>query len=419
MTVASRFKVSQSLIDAVNAVRDKQELTESPAGTGPSGAMPAMNSNNPIQNTGRANAAAYDQAQDMSQDPDNPNDDLDPNDQLANDVAIAELTLVADRSQKMLNLAQSGTIQIDTYMQAAITQVTNEIVTLYNEMLEDAGVREDDDEDEKEGNDNPNQKNAPPPKPQSSNDEIKTNPVMKESVESLFGLLNLLSEEELELYLTEVRGRPKKNYPTHPKTGKTLYPTPHNMKKWGHLFKEKEEKKKEVVAKREAGEKVGHAEAGEEKEHIVMQLRKSIDTGGKKHVEFDDGEKHQVHASLANRAVNKYMNMKPAEREEAQKHMAKSHAHLKAFAEGIETGSKQELVERVIAKTTHVITQLAQASKNPEGKEVRFDNGQKVVVPPHIAEKVAAKYKNLSAYQKQQLRHFVGKSFANLIKAAK
>jgi hypothetical protein len=63
-------------------------------------------------------------------------------------------------------------------------------------------------------------------------------------------------------------------------------------------------------------------------EHIIMQLRKSVNMRGQKDVTFKDGKSVKVNYQHAQRALDKYNRMKPLERLAFQKQIAKSHNHL-------------------------------------------------------------------------------------------
>ena len=63
-------------------------------------------------------------------------------------------------------------------------------------------------------------------------------------------------------------------------------------------------------------------------EHIIMQLRKSVNMNGQKDVTFKDGKTIKVDKRLAQRVLDKYNRMKPLERLAFQKQVANSHNHL-------------------------------------------------------------------------------------------
>lgn len=62
-------------------------------------------------------------------------------------------------------------------------------------------------------------------------------------------------------------------------------------------------------------------------EHIVPQLRKAMSVG--KEVTFQDGKSHKINSGHAAKFLNKYMNSKPAEKEQMQSHAHKSLDHFK------------------------------------------------------------------------------------------
>ena len=155
-------------------------------------------------------------------------------------------------------------------------------------------------------------------------------------------------------------------------------------------------------------------------EHIIMQLHKSITLGGKKIVKFASGQKVKVDPKDAHKAIKKFNTLKPAEKAKAQEFLRQSHNNLKQFvAEDFVVNEEEELVERVIKAEPHFIDRLESSMKTSNGKEIEFENGQKVNVPPNIAKKIVEKFRGLSAYDKQQLNKYVRSSYANLIRASR
>lgn len=155
-------------------------------------------------------------------------------------------------------------------------------------------------------------------------------------------------------------------------------------------------------------------------EHIIMQLHKSITLGGKKIVKFASGQKVKVDPKDAHKAIKKFNTLKPAEKAKAQEFLRQSHNNLKQFvAEDFVVNEEEELVERVIKAEPHFIDRLESSMKTSSGKEIEFENGQKVNVPPNIAKKIVEKFRGLSAYDKQQLNKYVRSSYANLIRASR
>lgn len=63
--------------------------------------------------------------------------------------------------------------------------------------------------------------------------------------------------------------------------------------------------------------------------HIVVQLRKSVSLRGQKHVEFSNGEKHQVPEAHARKALDMYGKLKPDARDSFHKKLTASHDSFK------------------------------------------------------------------------------------------
>ena len=69
----------------------------------------------------------------------------------------------------------------------------------------------------------------------------------------------------------------------------------------------------------------------DEKEHIIMQLRKAVSLNGKKVVEFDNGDSVPVKASHARIALSKHFKKRTAfEKSDYQNKLSKSHGSFKA-----------------------------------------------------------------------------------------
>ena len=159
----------------------------------------------------------------------------------------------------------------------------------------------------------------------------------------------------------------------------------------------------------------------DENEHIIMQLHKSVTLGGKKIVKFASGQKVKVDPKMAHRAIQKFSAMKPVEKAKAQEYLRQSHNNLQSFVnEDIDFNDDvEELEERVIKAEPHFIDQLSGSAETSSGKEIEFENGQKVTIPPNIAKKIVDKFQGASAYDKQKLQKYVRSSYANLIRAAR
>jgi hypothetical protein len=73
----------------------------------------------------------------------------------------------------------------------------------------------------------------------------------------------------------------------------------------------------------------------DDREHIQMQLRKSVSLRGLKDVEFDDGKKVKVPAKVAQGVMSKINSIKDAkQKHNAVQHIAKSHKHMMDFHKG-------------------------------------------------------------------------------------
>lgn len=157
-------------------------------------------------------------------------------------------------------------------------------------------------------------------------------------------------------------------------------------------------------------------------EHIIMQLHKSVTLGGKKIVRFSSGQKVQVDPKVAHAAIRKFSALKPAEKVKAQDFIRTSHGNLQQFVKediAFEVAEEEELQERVIKAEPHFIDRLEGSMNTSSGKEIEFENGQKVTIPPNIAKKIVEKFRQASAYDKQQLNKYVRSSYANLIRASR
>jgi len=115
--------------------------------------------------------------------------------------------------------------------------------------------------------------------------------------------------------------------------------------------KKPEEKKKEAVkeesdleeGRRGRPPKVGsaahaaqmaNAQEDEPDQHIIMQLKKAADSTDKPHViTFKNGAKAVPHA-IAQKALDRYMGQKTADKDRHQEHLEKSHENLISYASG-------------------------------------------------------------------------------------
>lgn len=161
-----------------------------------------------------------------------------------------------------------------------------------------------------------------------------------------------------------------------------------------------------------------------EQEHIIMQLRKSVTLAGNKTVAFGDGTKNKVDPKVAHAALKKLNQYKPIDREKVVKNIGHSHQNLLAFVNEdlkIELTPEQPVIqERVITASDHIITQLRNGLKggNDKGREIEFENGEKVTVPAHIAKKIVEKFANLPAYEREKFQHEIRQSYGKLFRLA-
>jgi hypothetical protein len=68
-----------------------------------------------------------------------------------------------------------------------------------------------------------------------------------------------------------------------------------------------------------------------EREHIIVQLRKNVTMNGTKKIRFADNSEHQVTPKHAEQALSHYAGLSPAHKEGFQKHIEQSHDNLMAF----------------------------------------------------------------------------------------
>jgi hypothetical protein len=124
-----------------------------------------------------------------------------------------------------------------------------------------------------------------------------------------------------------------------------------NLKGEPEKKKPEEEKKKEAVkeesdleeGRRGRPPKVGsaayaaqmaNAQEDEPDQHIIMQLKKAADSTDKPHViTFKKGAK-AVHHAIAQKALDRYMGQKTADKRKHQKYLATSHENLISYASG-------------------------------------------------------------------------------------
>lgn len=308
-------------------------------------------------------------------------------------VVQAELILIADRSQKIAAMVgQSGVV--DPMLQTQITGIASDISQLYADLMMAQMP---------DPNADPNAPQGGQP-PAGGSSQVNTNPKVAEETEKLEELFGLKANPAISAAADSLKKKPAGEKP--------------DLKMPG--VREPQDK-----IKREENEVVDEAVAQapddheDENEHIIMQLHKSVTLGGKKIVKFASGQKVKVDPKMAYKALQKFGSMKPLEKQKAQEYLRQSHQNLMSFVKEDFSLEEENLNERVIAAEPHIIDQLTAASKTTSGKEIEFENGQKVNVPPNMAKKLVEKFASLSPYKKQELQHYIRASYANLIRAAR
>lgn len=120
------------------------------------------------------------------------------------------------------------------------------------------------------------------------------------------------------------------------------------------------------------------AKQEDEKEHIVMQLRKSVSLRGQKHVKFDNGETHQVSMDHAKKALAKHDSMhRAADKQSFASKLSKSHSSLqKAINESHDDESAE------MAKT-----QLKALASKAAALEAALSDDQ--IIEPWVQSKLA------------------------------
>lgn len=84
-------------------------------------------------------------------------------------------------------------------------------------------------------------------------------------------------------------------------------------------------------ARRGRPPKNGAGREENEREHIIVQLRKNVSINGTKPIRFADNSEHSVDPAHAERALAHYAGLGPAHKEQFQKHIETSHANLMNF----------------------------------------------------------------------------------------
>lgn len=384
-------------------------------------------------------------------------------------VIQAELILIADRAQKIAAMAGQGGGPIDPMLQTQITSIASDISQLYADLVLSATPDPDM---------NPNAQGQQPPQGNGGS-QVNTNPKVAEELALLpesIKALNEISTDMARRYVNrafadlgrentgdpitsrEIKNRrdgiklavdkaggADKMWKNKSSLGKKYgVPTDDVRVKTTEDVEELTElgnpaiiaaadalKKGKPTAKpdtkmpgiRMPTDKIKEANNDEDdaNEHIIMQLHKSVTLGGKKIVRFATGQKVKIDPKVAHAAIRKFSSLKPAEKAKAQEFIRTSHGNLQQFVkEDIDFEvEEEELQERVIKAEPHFIDRLEGSMKTSSGKEIEFENGQKVTIPPNIAKKIVEKFRAASPYDKQQLNKYVRSSYANLIRASR
>lgn len=393
-----------SLAETIRLIATKQTLSEA----GP-GAMPSMQANQPTVgsngtppvNTGPTGGAP----------------DGDP-DLAGQQVAQAELILIADRSQKIAALVgQSG--MIDPMMQTQITGIASDISQLYADLV--LSMTPDPTAD-------PNNPQGQQQQQASGGQQVNTNPKVAEEQEQLDEISNKLVKNYVRKSFTQLGGDDVDPDTTKKRTAgirlavdkagghDKLYG---NASALGRRYGVPTGAVRVPTSEEEIKEADSDNDEDDSNEHIIMQLHKAVTLGGKKVVKFTSGQKVKVDPKDAYKAIKKFSMLKPAEKMKAQDFLRQSHNNLKQFVNEDFELTEDELQERVIKAEPHFIDQLEGSMNTSSGKEIEFENGQRVTIPPNIAKKIVEKFRGASAYDKQQLNKYVRASYANLIRASR
>ncbi len=142
--------------------------------------------------------------------------------------------------------------------------------------------------------------------------------------------------------------------------------------------------------------------------HIVMQIKKAYDVGGNYPIVFKDGTKHKLSNDMIAAFLNKYMSLKPMDRETMQDQASKSLLDFQAAME-----SMDESVENKEAP----IDVLARIVRDKQADKVNFADGSSMKVDLYSASAILGVYHNLKKEEtKAKLRDMIGKK-AGFLKA--
>ena len=134
-------------------------------------------------------------------------------------------------------------------------------------------------------------------------------------------------------------------------------------------------------------------------EHIQMQLRKAITLRGRKDVEFGDGKKVKIPEMLAKKVLARINSLrKPADKQSAVVHIAKSEKHLNSFAK---TGKYDTYVQPDDPDDEFAESTLFEMSF--KAGTLKLDDGSTVKVSKKDAYSLNTLYKSLSSTNKKQM----------------
>ncbi len=139
-----------------------------------------------------------------------------------------------------------------------------------------------------------------------------------------------------------------------------------------------------------------------------MQIKKAYDVGGNYPIVFKDGTKHKLSNDMIAAFLNKYMSLKPMDRETMQDQASKSLLDFQAAME-----SMDESVENKEAP----IDVLARIVRDKQADKVNFADGSSMKVDLYSASAILGVYHNLKKEEtKAKLRDMIGKK-AGFLKA--
>ena len=122
-------------------------------------------------------------------------------------------------------------------------------------------------------------------------------------------------------------------------------------------------------------------------QHIVMQLKKAYDVGGNYPITFKDGTKHKLDMRTITAFLEKYLSLKPFEREEMQ---ARAGAGLLDFQ------ATMESMDEAVTINEKPIDSLAKIVADKQASKVKFVDGSSIMVDLFSASALMGVYRNLS-----------------------